>query len=172
MRALPLALALLVAVPVPGQAACSAARQSPKLPAQPALPAGVAAMRAAIAKAAVRCDFAGLQALTERGDNPFTYKLGGDPGEPGTYWQHEEARGAHPLLAMVRLLKMPYVRLNGGLQYVWPSAYQDRPRPADWGPLGSLYSADAIAHFQQLGYLGYRLGIGQTGEWLYFVQGD
>lgn len=163
---------LVLAVAQPAWAACSASRQSAKLPAQPALPAGVAAMRAAIARAAVRCDFAELQRLTERGDTPFTYMLAGDPGEPGTFWQHEEARGAHPLLAMVRLLKMPCARMNGGLQYVWPSAYQDEPRAADWGALGTLYSQDAVKHYQQVGYLGYRLGIGQTGEWLYFVQGD
>jgi hypothetical protein len=67
---------------------------------------------------------------------------------------------------------MPCARMNGGLQYVWPSAYQDHPRAPDWAALGTLYSPDAIHHFQQLGYLGYRLGISQTGEWLYFVQGD
>jgi hypothetical protein len=141
------------------------------LPAQKGLPPAVAATRLAIAKAAVRCDFKALQRLTEANDAPFTFRLG-DPADPGLHWQHEEARGAHPLLAMVKLLKMPYAVMNGGLQYVWPATYQENPSPAHWQALSGLYSADAIAHFKKVGYLGYRLGIGQRGEWIYFTQGD
>jgi hypothetical protein len=58
------------------------------------------------------------------------------------------------------------------LQFVWPSAYTEQPRAADWAALGALYSGEAVAHFKQVGYLGYRIGIGQTGDWLYFLQGD
>lgn len=150
---------------------CSAAGLSARLPVQPALPRGVAAMRLAIARAAVRCDFAALQALTVRGSQTFTFQFG-ETTDPGTFWQHEEAVDHHPLRAMVKLLGMPYTRLGDGLQYIWPSAFQDHPREPDFAALGTLYTRDAIAHFRQVGYLGYRLGISPTGEWLYFVQGD
>jgi hypothetical protein len=73
-------VALAVAWPAAGTAAtprCSASGMSAKLPRQ-SLPAKVAASRARIAAAAVRCDYAALVRIAAANPNGFSFTFGAE----------------------------------------------------------------------------------------------
>ncbi len=156
-----------------GRDGCSAAELTPA-PAPADLPTAVAAKRAAILSAASACDLEELVALT----GPAFIASFGD-SDPLTLWTGQEADGAEPIRYLVELLSLPYstTEAEGDVVYVWPSAHsfddwQSVPT-ADRQALESLYSAAELAEFDRFGgYLGYRIGIDQDGNWLYFVAGD
>ena len=150
---------------------CSARGLAARLPAQQ-LPPAVASIRARIARAAVRCDYAGLTRLGNEVRKGVTFSFGGS-GSAGAYWRAAETEGGRPLERLVRLLRLPFARNEAG-HYVWPSAHRARPTERDWRLLVGIYGAAEIAAMKRAGsgYGGHRIGITPRGDWMFFVAGD
>jgi hypothetical protein len=157
---------------------CSAQRLGGLLKPEAGVPSTVAATRERIGRAAVACDYDALGRLASEGAAPFTFTYG-DATRAETYWRNEELTGARPLSKLVKILSLePATRRTGEeTQFVWPAAYAydswvavpDAQKDA----LRAVYTPPQIAEFRdQHSYIGYRVGISATGEWLFFVAGD
>ena len=138
------------------------------------MPEAVAATRAAILDSAAGCDIDGLVDLTV---DTFTASLGG--GDPATLWTQAEALGEEPLLVLARLLDQPYdtMESEGGEFYVWPSAFLagtwSEVSDAERAGLSVIYSEEELAEFEEFGrYIGFRVVIHGSGNWVDFVAGD
>jgi len=155
---------------------CSAAGLDPAAPEQAGLPPAVAETRRAIVRAAVACDYDGLESLALRGGAAFTYSFG-DDARPAQYWRENEAAGESPMAMLVRTLSLPWARetleIEPYVYYVWPSAYLIESTDEDWAALAGLYSAEEIETMRDYGsFIGWRVGITETGDWRFFVAGD
>lgn len=142
---------------------------------QTGLPEAVTAKRAAIYAAARACDWVALESLMA---DPFSYTFGVDE-DPIAYWQEREAAGDRVIFYLAELLNRPV-----GTQYtvdvtyyVWPSAFifpewaavPEAHREA----LRPLYDDEDFAFWAEAGgYMGYRIGMTEDGEWVYFIAGD
>ncbi|MGH3650490.1 MAG: hypothetical protein ACRDU9_07235 [Acidimicrobiia bacterium] len=138
------------------------------------LPSEVARTRYAIADAAARCDFDALEALAAEG---FTTSFGGGGVENISLW---EEKGTGQLGTLLQVLDMSYATVDdgqGGQIYVWPAAYAyeswvDVP-PELIDELREIYTQSELDLLGELGsYGGWRTGIDQSGDWLFFVAGD
>jgi hypothetical protein len=141
---------------------------------QTGLPEAVAEKRAAIYAAARACDWVALESLMA---DPFSYTFGVDE-DPIAYWQEREAAGDRVIFYLAELLNRPV-----GTQYtvdvtyyVWPSAFIPEwaaVPEAHREALRPLYDDEDFAGFADFGgYIGYRVGITEDGEWVYFIAGD
>lgn len=153
----------------------------PDSPADQDLPAAVSEVRAAIVEAATSCDMDRLAGLTSV---DFTCSFG-DGGDPAGFWSKAETDSAatgtvSPLALLVRVLDVPYGAVDtgdGSTICVWPSAHaystwEETPQ-ADREALLMVYGAEDPVDFERSGgYLGYRVGIRDSGEWVFFVAGD
>jgi hypothetical protein len=153
------------------KATCSASGLSATLPKQQ-LPAPVSAMRAKIARAAVRCDYAALERL---GGKSFSYSFGAS-GSAAAYWRRlERTTKERPLARLVKILSLPVTR-NEARAYAWPSAYTTKPKAAAWNTLvrAGVYTRAEVDRMRRGGnvYYGYRVGITPKGDWQFFVAGD
>ncbi len=128
-------------------AVCSAGGMPARPSTEAGLPEAVAETRLALVRAATACDYRALAVLASTGTEGFTFSFGGGD-DPALFWWQEELSGFGPLQTLVRILETPYAVVGQGDVYVWPEA------------------------FVTGGYFGYRVGIAQDGEWLYFVAGD
>jgi hypothetical protein len=169
-------LVALVAWTAPGAAArakCSATGLSTQLPKQK-LPAKVAATRARIVSAAVRCDYAALGRIARENETGFSFSYGAYR-DPAAYWRRlETQRLGRPLAQLVGILRLPTTR-NETRAYAWPSAYTEKPTAGDWNALvrAHLYNRAQVTGMRKAGsYLGYRTAISPKGDWLFFVAGD
>ena len=160
------------------ESACSTGRSTPVPTRQSELPQPVSNMRMAIIDAARACDFDKLAELALAGDGTFTYSFGGG-GRPAAFWREAEAAGQAPLRLLVELLDGPPAtrQVEGSTQYLWPAAYgferwQDVPASAR-EDLRRMYGDDDLRRFAQFGsYTGHRVGITESGDWIFFVGGD
>ena len=159
---------------------CSTEGLSAEVDPRPDLPHSVRHARQAIVDATVACDYRALAELAAAGDRSFTYSFA-DGGDPVGHWRRLEAQGAQdrPLRYLVELLRAPHGRreVEGHTVYAWPSAftYDDWSEvpEADRAALRPIYGDEDFASFERFGgYIGYRIGIAEDGEWLYFVAGD
>ena len=157
---------------------CSTGRSTPAPTRQSELPEPVSTTRMAIIDAARACDYDRLAELALAGDSTFTYSFGGG-GRPAAFWREAEAAGQAPLRTLVELLDGPSAtRGSGGTtQYLWPAAYaferwEDVPASAR-EDLRRMYGDDDLLRFEQFGsYVGHRVGITESGDWIFFVGGD
>ena len=157
---------------------CSTGRSTPAPTRRPELPQAVSKMRMAIIDAARACDYDKLAQLALAGDGPFTYSFGGG-GRPAAFWKEAEAAGKAPLRLLVELLDGPSATRNvgGTTQYLWPAAYaferwEDVPTSAR-EDLRRMYGDDDLRRFAEFGsYAGHRVGITESGDWIFFVGGD
>jgi hypothetical protein len=157
---------------------CSAAASSATLEPQPGLPSRIEEVRRAIAEAAGRCEYGRLAELAREGGEQFTFTFGA-ADDPAEYWRTEEAAGGEPMKFLAGMLDRPYGQVSAGdlNLYVWPSAatypsWAEVP-PEARNALRPLYGDQDFRQFAQFGsYIGYRVGITETGDWLYFVAGD
>lgn len=161
--------------PAEARAECSAAGGDPEPAPQEGLPAPVAEARAAIVEAAVACN---LDRLAELAGEPFTYSFG-EEGAFADFLRRGEQNDREPLRYLAGLLDRPYgtVEVQGTTQYVWPSAFAagdwSEVSEADREALTPLYDEEDFASFAEFGgYVGYRVGITEGGEWRFFVAGD
>jgi len=163
-------------IPSPPTESCSGASAQPDLADQPGLPPAVADMREQIWQAAVVCDYGSLTNLASP-EFTFSYGLG---GEPALYWIELEAAGDEPMRYLTETLDLPFTTADAGdlgTIYVWPSAFTypawtDVPQ-ADRDALATLYDDADFGDWELFGsYIGYRVGITEDGEWIYFVAGD
>ncbi len=160
------------AAPDPG---CSAGDISPSALALSSVPQPVAQSLVDIVEAAQICDFDRLAAV---GGDDFTASFGG--GDPAELWAYEEGLGLGPMYWLLCVLGLPHgtVDLGDELMYVWPAA---ATHDGGWDtmpeqylePLRAIYSEDNFEDFRQFGdYIGYRVGITESGDWSFFVAGD
>jgi hypothetical protein len=154
-------------------ATCSAAGLAEPAP-QDGLSDAAQATRAAIARAAIDCDWEALLGLT--GDQ-FSASFGGSSA--ADLWPTEEANDEEPLRYLVELLSRPYAPSEigvPGILFTWPSAFQgewNQISDADKEALRPLYGDDDFAVFGNFGaYIGYRVGIAEDGTWQFFIAGD
>lgn len=160
---------------------CSTSGLAVDLVDQPELPTVVAATRQSIYNAAMACDFDALVALAEVGDSPLLTTFGGGGVE---IFLEREAEGDPILRTLVEHLNQPYATLDDGagtVYYAWPSAFVNLEAPDGTGlppeeyeALLTLYTVDELEEmFDGIGgYVGWRNGIADDGEWVYFVAGD
>jgi hypothetical protein len=157
---------------------CSTGRSTPAPTRQPELPQAVSNMRKAIIDAARACDYDKLAQLALAGDGTFTYSFGGGD-RPAAFWREAEAAGQAPLRLLVELLDGPSATRDVGrtTQYLWPAAYgferwEDVPASAR-EDLRRMYTDDDLRRFAKFGsYAGHRVGITESGDWIFFVGGD
>jgi len=150
-------------------ATCSAATLSGDLPAQPELPAAVAATREAIFAAATACDFAALDDLA-----PPTLRYSfGENVDAVAAWRAAEARGEPVLRWMAAVLAAEPAHEHG--LWVWPGFFVrtvEEWSAADRREAERLLGEDFAALTGSGAYLGYRVGVAEDGTWTYFVAGD
>jgi len=152
---------------------CSA--EGVPLPAEAeALPAAVTNTRVAIVTAGAACDLAALESLAA---DTFTTSLGGGGVENLTAW---EDQGEQPLATLLHLFDMAYATVeleDGGRIYVWPAAatYESWSEITEdeLDELSRIHTEGELDQIAGYGsYIGWRTGIDQDGNWLYFVAGD
>lgn len=157
---------------------CSTGRSTPAPTRHAELPEAVSDTRMAIIQAARACDYDKLAELALAGDSQFTYSFGGGD-RPAAFWREAEAAGGEPLRMLVELLDGPAAtrQAGGTTQYLWPAAYAfeswDDVPPSAREDLTRIYGEDDLRRFEQFGsYVGHRVGITQSGDWIFFVGGD
>jgi len=157
---------------------CSTGRSALVPTRQPELPQAVSATRMAIIEAARACDYDKLVELALAGDSQFTYSFGGGD-RPAAFWREAEAAGRAPLRMLVELLDGPSAIRDaaGTTQYLWPAAYAfeswEKVLPSARDDLRRIYGEEDLRRFEQFGsYVGHRVGITRSGDWIFFVGGD
>lgn len=157
---------------------CSGATAPTDHPAdQGDLPPAVAGLRTTLLNGAASCDLEGLAAIAVADGTNVSF--GGDD-EPAALWRDLESGGATPMADLVAVLQLTPGTMDlgqGTVFYVWPAvAALD-----DWNEateeqrseLADLFGADALAGWDLFGgYIGYRVGITESGDWAFFVAGD
>ena len=176
MRALPMLMALVVAMAVGGAALSTAALAAERCPDR--LPQAVAAKRDAIAAAAQARDWEALK--RQIGPGEFVYSFGDDSDAIG-YWRDSVAEGIDipRLIGAVLAMRCAITRSRGQTTYWWPSAtefdWKDLT-PAEKRALEALYGPkldDVYMEGRAVGYyVGWRLSIEASGAWSAFVAGD
>jgi hypothetical protein len=168
------------ASPTPAKANCSAGSVPAEVVAQK-LPEPVARLREDIASAAAACDYARLERLALGGEPGFTFSFGGGTSA-AAFWEEAESTGAdEPMGLLIATLNLPFAiserEAAAGApdrMYVWPSAHREGATDEDWRAVEDLYGQQEIAQMRQQGsgFLGYRVGISEDGDWLFYVAGD
>ncbi len=141
---------------------------------QSGLPEPVAATRQAILDAAERCDFAALDSLALDGEFSFHF----DSGFPGMFRQSEDA-GSPAVRLIARMLGFPYGTVDAGAEtiYVWPeiATYEswDQVSVEEQNQLSFVYDFPEQRQFADFGaYVGLRVGITESGDWIFVAEGD
>lgn len=138
------------------------------------VPAAVSEMREELIAAASICD---LDRLTELAAPGFTTSFGGGGAEDLIHWEEDGGGRLEVLLAILAMSHGVVETGEGQTIYVWPAAfaYDDWDAiPAELlTELEEIYTTAELADLSQLGvYGGWRTGIDDAGNWLFFVAGD
>ena len=156
---------------------CSGATMSTDYADSGELPPVVSDVRFALLTGAAACDLEGLalRALADGTNVSF-----GLPEDPAGLWRELESTGGTPMADLITILQLAVGTTDDGqgtVYWVWPAvAALD-----DWSDateeqrseLADLFGADALADWDSFGgYIGYRVGITDSGRWAFFVQGD
>lgn len=145
-------------------------------PPQAGLPEQVARKRAQIWKAAKGGDYEEVASFASR--EGFEYTFGGAvPGGPAAYWRRvDQTTDERPIETLAAILELPYVYQAESKLYVWPDAFTRKAStltPEEKEQLAEAIGAEGLKFYEQLGnYLGYRAGIGEDGNWVFYVAGD
>jgi hypothetical protein len=127
------------------------------------IPAKVAATRARIARAAVKCDYAALQRIANESPQGFRFSFGAEKSA-AAYWRKlETTHRDKPMRRLLGILKTPFTR-NEIKDYAWPSTYTEKPTAAGWRALvrSGAYTSAEVARLRTSDmYLGYRTAIGR-----------
>ena len=153
---------------------CSASGHQVTLAPAPDLPDAVAALRVFLIDAALRCDEQLLQTAIDESES-FNASFGGEVDALGLWWTLEEA-GEQPFLRIAEVLATTPGVVDGsdGPIHVWPRVSTGAPEDttdAAWSEVTWVEDL-AAARGQGDGYLDWRAGISDDGQWRYFVRGD
>jgi hypothetical protein len=146
------------------------------VPPQLGLPTPVARKRAEIWKAAKGGDYEEVARLVD--PKGFEYTFGGAvPGGPAAYWrQIDQTTDERPIETLAAILQLPFVFQEDSKLYVWPFAFTRRAptlSPEERELLVEAIGEESMKAYEQLGsYLGYRAGIDENGNWVFYVAGD
>ena len=162
-------------VPSATGAPCSGAYSYPDSQPLENLPEPVFEAVRKIIDAAAACDFDALAAVG--GDN-LTASFGG--GSAAEVWTYNEEQGDEPMRWLLSILDLPngIIETENGDLYVWPAAHAhqgdwETMPEADLEALRTLFTEEEIQGFAEFGgYIGYRVGIWENGDWSFFVAGD
>jgi hypothetical protein len=156
-----------------GPATSCPSAQLPAPQAMGGLPEAVAATRDAIVAAALTCDFEALEEIAGEG---FSTSFGGGGSENLLIWND---RGLEPTVILLHLLDMSNATIPGpeGVIYVWPAAHSyetwEQVTEEDLDELASIHTEGELDSFASAGgYLGWRTGIAENGEWMFLIAGD
>ena len=90
-----------------------------------------------------------------------------------------ETQGEEPLATLIKVLDMSHgvIDPDDVSIYVWPSAHAydtwEEIPPEAISELLTIHTEEELDRFAEFGgYAGWRLGISETGQWLFFVAGD
>ncbi len=162
----------LIVIEGPAGEDCSGQGNRVELAPAPDLPEAVAAQREFLIEAALRCDEQLLHTATEESDR-FSAAFDTEVDLVGLLWELEAA-GEEPFLRLAQVLATTPALSDDGETYVWPQVTTGRPEhttDAAWAELTWIEDLEA-ARSQGDGYLGWRAGISEDGQWRFFVQGD
>lgn len=164
--------------PAPAEGECSA--DGVAVPATPFgdAPFPVQETHARLVELAAACDFDGLAELASRSD-AFTFTFGAED-DPADHWRalDEEEEVIAALLKILGMSHDVQTDTGGGEPiYVWPGAFLGEPdggpTEAEWDEVRAIYSDGEIEQMKRFGsYIGYRVGITESGDWIFFVAGD
>lgn len=159
--------------PAPGDDRdCSAQGEQVTAAPAPDLPDDVAAQREFLIDAALRCDEQLLFTAIEE-SSQFTYSFGSEGDALGYWWELEEA-GEEPFLRLAEVLATTPALADGDEVYVWPRVHTGQPEDTTaeaWAEVTWMEDPQQQAE-DAGGYLGWRVGISDDGEWRFFVAGD
>jgi hypothetical protein len=143
------------------------------------LPDPVARARTAVIDAALACDYQRLGGLAAASEHGFTYSFGED-GDPAEYWEKAGRDDDRILEDLVRILNMTPAEKETQFTtdvytpiHVWPAAFGEDPSQEDWDEVSQMYTGEEIAEMIEFGgYIGWRTGFTEDGQWIFFVSGD
>lgn len=147
------------------------------MPDRALLPNAVEAMRYDIIEAAMGCDLDRLAALALDGPTDFFYGIGyiGDPRE---FWFRAEAEGREPLRLLVCLFSLLVNTApveDGPTLFIWPDAmtipWSELPASSKQALRECIGDERFNAAEVNSEYLGPRIFIDETGDWVAFVLG-
>lgn len=175
------------AMPYPREFECSStsATVGDAPPLVPELGEDVNRTRTWILDGALRCDLDALEELALEGEGGFAYSFGVEKS-PAKFWRmleklpESQLGGPKPMEALVAILNLSYceehVPTPSGderIIYAWPSVQCADRTDEDWDALEDLYSKKQVRQMREFDlYLGYRAGITEDGDWIYFIAGD
>ena len=77
---------------------------------------------------------------------------------------------------LVQTLELPYCEEkspDGQTYFVWPRVHCRARTAADWEDIRGLYPDELIDQMRTGdSFLGFRIGILEDGDWVYFIAGD
>ena len=153
---------------------CSASGHQLALSPAPDLPDEVAALRVFLVDAALRCDEQLLRTAMDE-SNGFSASFDDEVDALGLWWTLEEA-GEQPFLRLAEVLATTPGVVEGGDGpiHVWPRVSTGAPEDTTEVAWSEVTWVDdlAAAKAQGDGYLDWRAGISDDGQWRYFVRGD
>jgi hypothetical protein len=145
------------------------------------LPTLVEAKRQEILKATKARDYKKLAGLISSSN--FLYLIGPEQGDSNSFELYlrdsDQKNNKSNFDIISTLLNLPYDGfLEGGVKnYVWPDVFLKSPKTwttEDWNNMEKLYSMKEIES-QKLywnSYAGYRIGIDQNGDWVFYLVGN
>lgn len=146
------------------------------VPPQAGLPAAVARKRAQIWLAARAEDPVEVARLVDGTGFQYTF---GSPvrGGPAVYWEGlDETTRERPIQTLRAILELPYVYVRRSRIYVWPYAFTRKASTLSLDErkrLRDTLGEEALKVYEVLGtYVGYRAGIDERGNWVFYVAGD
>ena len=152
-------------------------------------PDPVAAMRTAILEATLACDYETLEDLALAGRQGFQYGYSVEDS-PSSFWRMRErdARNldrptSEYMRYLVEILELPFCKESQDdgtgtdtevIHYVWPRVHcADHRTDEDWADIRGIYTDAQIKMMRSNDlYYGFRVGIQEDGDWVYFVAGD
>jgi hypothetical protein len=146
------------------------------------LPEAVAEIRIRVIESAIACDYETLEAIALAEGEGFSFSFGGDES-PARFWRQREREArrfdeptSEYMRYLVSILELPYCKESGPddkVYYVWPRVHCSARTASDWDDLEGLYTDEQI-EMMRTGdsYLGFRVGILEDGDWVYFIAGD
>jgi hypothetical protein len=152
------------------------------------LPVAVANVRMRIIEAAIACDYAALEEIALAEGEGFSYSFGVEES-PSSFWRAREREArkldlpqSEYMRYLVSILQLPYCKETNDdgsgtdtevVYYVWPRVSCMARTDSDWDDLDGFYTQEQIEQMRTDDlYYGFRGGILENGDWVYFIAGD